>query len=416
MKMKINAKMVEEAYGRIKEVVKKTPLQFNDGLSKRFMARIYLKREDLQAVRSYKIRGAYNKISTLSSEEKNSGIVCASAGNHAQGVAFGCNQLKIKGHIFMPQNAPKQKVERVHNFGGKWVEVVLVGDTFDESNKKAQEFKKKHNKVFIHPFDDALVIAGQGTVGKEILEQSEERPDYVIVPIGGGGLISGLSIYIKEKDSKIGIIGVESEGVPSMHRSLEEDRIIELDKIDKFVDGTAVKRVGKLGFEISRKFVDKVFLVPEGKVCQEMINLYQNDGIVAEPAGALAVSVLDQLKEKIKGKMVVCVVSGGNNDISRYPEIVERSLAYQGLKHYFIIDFPQRAGALRKFLDKVLGPKDDIVLFEYLKRSNKESGPALVGLELAKKEDLSPLIKRMDRSGFKYQIIDRESSLFDVVL
>lgn len=414
--MKINAELVEEAYQRIGEVTRKTPLQFNDGLSKKFKAEIYLKREDLQAVRSYKIRGAYNKISTLSLEEKKRGIVCASAGNHAQGVAFSCSKLKIKGYVFMPQNAPKQKVERVRNFGGKWVKVVLVGDTFDEAYEKSEEFRLKHNKVFIHPFDDALVIAGQGTVGIEILEQAKKIPDYIIVPIGGGGLISGLSIYVKEKKPGIKIIGVESEGVPSMHDSLKKNRIITLDKIDKFVDGTAVKKVGKLGFRISKKFVDKVVLVAEGKVCQDMIDLYQNDGIVTEPAGALAVSALEQMKETIKGKTVVCVVSGGNNDLSRYPEIVERSLAYQGLKHYFIVEFPQRAGALRKYLDTVLGPNDDIVLFEYLKRNNKESGPALVGIELAKRGDLEPFLKRMDKLGFKYQTIDRESSLFNIVI
>lgn len=412
MNTKINAKLIEEAYSNIKDVVVRTPLQFNERLSKEFQARVYLKREDLQTIRSYKIRGAYNKISLLTSAEKKRGVVCASAGNHAQGVAFSCNKLGINGHIFMPNNTPGQKIERVKKFGGKWTTVVMSGDNFDVACREAEKFSKKNNKVFIHPFDDALVIAGQGTAALEIFEQLVEQPDFIFVPVGGGGLISGVGIYAKEKNKKIKLIGVESEGSPSMFEALKKGKITTLKHIDKFVDGTAVKTIGKLGFEISKKLVDKVLIVPDGKTCQEMISLYQNNGIVTEPAGALALSSLEQMKDKIKGKTVVCIVSGGNNDISRYPEIIDRSLVYQGLKHYFVVEFSQKAGSLRKYLDTVLGPNDDIVLFEYFKKNNRESGPALVGIELIKKEDIKQLLKRMNTSGFKYQILDRKSPLF----
>lgn len=405
MKIKINAKLVEEAHDRIKDVVIQTPLQFNERLSKQFQAKVYLKREDLQTVRSYKIRGAYNKMSLLTPAEKKRGVVCASAGNHAQGLAFSCNKLGIKGHIFMPQNTPRQKIERVKKFGGEWATIVMAGDTFDVACREAKKFNKKNNKVFIHPFDDALVIAGQGTVGLEIFEQIVGKPDYIFVPVGGGGLISGVGVYAKEKNVRIKLIGVESEGAPSMFEALKKGKIITLNHIDKFVDGTAVKTVGKLGFEISKKLVDKVLLVPDGRTCQEMVSLYQNNGIVAEPAGALSLSALEQLGNKIKGKIVVCIVSGGNNDISRYPEIIDRSLAYQGLKHYFIVEFSQKAGSLRKYLDTVLGPNDDIVLFDYFKKNNRESGPALVGIELLKKEDLRPLLKKWIKAVLNIKLL-----------
>ncbi len=412
----INVSQIEKAYDRIKDVVTKTPLQFNAELSKKFQANVYLKREDLQAVRSYKIRGAYNKISQLSAAEKKQGVVCASAGNHAQGVAFSCNKLKIKGHIFMPSNTPKQKIKRVEMFGGTWTNIIMAGDTFDEACLAAEKFCQKNKAVFVHPFDDADVIAGQGTIGVEIFDQLSEKPDYLIVPIGGGGLISGLGTYAKAKNPQIKLIGVEPEGAPSMLEAIQAGHVVTLAHIDKFVDGTAVKTVGKLGFAIAKKIVDKIFLVAEGRVCQEMISLYQNNGIVTEPAGALSVAVLEKLGAKIKNKTVVCIISGGNNDISRYPEVIDRSLIYQGLKHYFIVDFSQKAGSLRKYLNAVLGPDDDIVLFDYFKKNNRETGPALVGIELSKKEDLKPLLQRMAEFGFKYQLLDRESPLLKFIL
>lgn len=413
---KIDLTSIQEAYERIKDVVIETPLQLNAELSKKFQASIYLKREDLQTVRSYKIRGAYSKMSLLSKDERKRGVACASAGNHAQGVAFSCNTLKIKGYIFMPSNTPKQKIDRVKMHGNGWITIVITGDTFDEACREAEKFCKKNKTLFIHPFDDASVIAGQGTVGVEIFNQLPQAPDYILAPIGGGGLISGLGTYAKIKNPKIKLIGVEPEGAPSMHKSLSEKRVVTLPHINKFVDGTAVKTVGKLGFDISKKIVDKIFLVDEGRVCQEMIAMYQNNGIVTEPAGALATAALEQLGAKIKGKTVVCIVSGGNNDISRYPEIVDRSLVYQGLKHYFIVDFSQKAGALRKYLNVVLGPDDDIVLFDYFKKNNRETGPALVGIELAKKENLAALLKRMEKAGFKYQLLTRESPILKFIL
>ena len=381
-------------------------------LSDKYQAQVYLKREDLQLVRSYKLRGAYNRISVLTKAEKTRGVVCASAGNHAQGVAFSCKKLKVQGVIYMPKNTPKQKVERVRVFGGNYVKLELVGDTFDEASKIAQAYCLKNIKVFVHPFDDVLVMAGQGTVGLEILAQLKTAPDYVVVPVGGGGLLAGLSTYVKAKSKQTKIIGVEPEGAPSMSQALKAGKVITLDSLDKFVDGAAVKTVGANTFEVAKKNLTKMLLVNEGRVCEEMISLYQSDGIVTEPAGALSVAALDGLKDEIKGKTVVCVVSGGNNDISRYPEVVNRSLVYQGLKHYFVIEFSQRPGALRNFLDDILGPNDDITLFEYLKKSNKETGPALVGVELSIKSDLEPLLARMKKVGLAYQKLDKDSPFY----
>jgi len=400
---------------RLKNTAVLTPLQFNKRLSDKYKAKIYLKREDLQLVRSYKLRGAFNKISLLNKKERKLGIVCVSAGNHAQGVAFSCEKLKIKGIIYMPKNTPKQKIDQVKILGRKWISIELIGDTFDEAYMHATKFCKGKKNVFVHPFDDIDVIAGQGTVGLEICKQIKELNenfDYIIVPVGGGGLVAGLGTYIKAENSEVKLIGVEPEGAPSMSKALKAGKIITLEKIDKFIDGAAVKTVGIHTFRIAKKLIDFILLVSEGKVCEEMISLYQSDGIITEPAGSLSVAALDDLKNKIKGKVVVCIISGGNNDISRYPEIVEKSLVYKGLKHYFMIEFSQKPGALRDYLDNVLGLKDDITLFEYIKKSNKERGPALVGIELSDKKDLRPLLKRMDDAGLIYEILEKESPLF----
>lgn len=422
MKNKLSKKLVEDAYLRLKKVVTCTPLEKSNRLSEKYQANVYLKREDLQIVRSYKLRGAYNRITLLNQSEKEMGVVCASAGNHAQGVAYACAKLKVKGRVYMPKNTPKQKVEKVRNFGGEWVVLELVGDTFDDSYVFAKEYSEKNNNVFVHPFDDVYVMAGQGTVGLEILKQFEEiksekkSVDFVVVPVGGGGLLSGLGMYMKSKDKNLKVVGVEPEGAPSMLKSLEKGKVVTLKNIDKFVDGAVVKTVGKLTFDVCRKYLNSMLLVSEGKICAEMISLYQNDGIVAEPAGALSVAALDQLQDQIKGKTVVCIVSGGNNDISRYPEIMERSLVYKGLKHYFLIEFSQRPGALREYLDCVLGKNDDITLFEYVKKSNKETGPALVGIELSDKKDLEPLLFRMNSNGLKYELLNKNSSVFKFLL
>lgn len=411
--MVVSKKDIEAAAERLAGVVERTPLQFNKRLSDIFGAIIYLKREDLQEVRSFKIRGAYNKISSLTPEEKKRGVVCASAGNHAQGVAYSCATLKIKGTIFMPAVSPNQKIDRVKKFGGKYIEIVLIGDTFDEAFTASQVFAKKHNSVYVHPFNDPKTIAGQGTVAKEVYEELDGKLDVIIACLGGGGLVSGTAVYMKETNPDIEVIGSEPAGAAEMRASLKADKLITLEHIDTFVDGAAMKRAGELTFEICKDLVDDIRVVPEGKVCMEMVNLYQNEGIVVEPAGALAVSALEQIKEDIKGKTIVCIISGGNNDILRYPEILERSLVYQGLKHYFIIEFAQKPGQLKNFLNNGLGPNDDIVRFEYVKKTNKEKGPALVGIELKKKEDLEPLMNRMEKIGIKFHHIKHDDLLYD---
>ncbi|MEH7608658.1 threonine ammonia-lyase IlvA, partial [Priestia megaterium] len=380
----------------IKDVVVHTPLQRNDVLSERYECNIYLKREDLQVVRSFKIRGAYNRIKKLSPEELENGIACASAGNHAQGVAYACRHLNIDGKIFMPSTTPRQKINQVKFLGKDNVKVVLIGDTFDDSYEQAIACSEEEYRTFIHPFNDVDVIAGQGTVAVEMFNDCEDEIDYVFAGIGGGGLISGVGTYVKSISPQTAVIGVEPAGAPGMQTSLANGNVVTLPAIDPFVDGAAVKTVGTLPYDISKELVDDIVVVPEGKVCTTILSLYNENAIVAEPAGALSIAALDSYREQIKGKTVVCVISGGNNDIGRMQEIKERSMIYEGLQHYFIVNFPQRAGALREFLDEVLGPTDDISRFEYTKKNNKDSGPALVGIELKHKEDYYPLINRMD--------------------
>ncbi len=411
--MIVSSSKIEEAYAILKNIVKHTPIEKNQNLSDTYQANIYLKREDLQIVRSYKIRGAYNNIVSRTKEEIKNGLVCASAGNHAQGFALACRLLHIQGHVFMPITTPKQKVNQVKMHGKEWVEVILDGDTFDDSFSKADVFCKEHKKIFIHPFDNIDTIAGQGTVAIEILNDLKEPIDYLFVAIGGGGLGSGVGSYFKEKSPQTKIIGIEPLGAPAMKKALEIGEIVTLEKIDKFIDGAAVKRVGELNFKICQEVLTDVVLVPEGKVCTTILQLYNTDAIVVEPAGALSISALDFYKDKIKGKNVVCIVSGSNNDIDRMQEIKERSLQYEGLKEYFIVNFPQRPGALRSFLDEVLGPNDDIVRFEYLKKTNKEFGAALVGVEYKNATDRNPLMSNMTKFGFDYIPLRDNPVLFD---
>lgn len=400
----------------LNKVVETTPLQLNELLSERYECNVYLKREDLQIVRSFKIRGAYYFIQSLTEEERNKGVVCASAGNHAQGVAYSCKLLGIQGKIFMPSTTPRQKVSQVKHYGGSFVEVILGGDTFDDSFFRAEQYCREHGMVFIHPFDDYRTIIGQGTLGMEIMNQSEEGVDYVFAGIGGGGLIAGIGAYMKSVKPSVRIIGAEPAGAPGMTRSLEKGEVVALETIDKFVDGAAVKQVGQLTFEICRDVVDDITLIPEGKECTTILELYNNDAIVIEPAGALSVAALDFYREEIRGKNVVCVISGGNNDIERMQEIKERSLIYEGLKHYFIVNFPQRAGALREFLDEVLGPNDDITRFEYTKKNNRDKGPALVGIELKYTEDYPGLLQRMEEKGFSCVEINEDPVLFNLLV
>lgn len=412
----LSVETINRASLNLSGIVRLTPIEFSQRLSDLFQARIYFKREDLQEVRSYKIRGAYNLMSNLTEEEKKLGVVCASAGNHAQGVAYSASKLGIKAVIFMPVVTPLQKISKVKSFGGEYVEIKLTGTNYDESSKAAKEFCKEKNAVFVHPFNDYRVMSGQGTVGKEIFEYFGKDLNYVLVPIGGGGLISGLATYIKSQSPKTKIIGVEPMGAASMAASVKAGKIISLESIDTFADGVAVRTVGDKTFEIVKGLVDDFVIVPEGKICTTMIELYQNEGIVAEPAGALSIAALDFLKEKIRAKAVVCILSGGNNDIMRYPEIMEKSLTYEGLKHYFLINFAQKPGQLRKLVDSCLGPTDDIVRFEYIKKTSKEMGPALVGIELAKKEDLDPLFGKMDKAEINYTKITASDLLYSYLI
>lgn len=403
---------IKKAKQQLSGVVSPTPLMENSNLSEEFQATILLKREDLQVVRSYKIRGAYNKISSLTASEKGQEIVCVSAGNHAQGVAYSCHLLNIKGKIYMPKTTSKQKVKQVQLFGKSFVEIVLTGDTFDDAYATAVADATENNKIFIHPFDDLKVIAGQGTVGLEILESLETPIDYVFVPIGGGGLASGLSTVFKQLSPNTKIIGVEPEGAPSMKTAIETGINTPLETIDKFVDGAAVKQVGDFTFAICQKNIDAIILVPEGKVCTTILRLYNEEAMVVEPAGALTIAALDFYKDEIKGKNVVCIVSGSNNDIERTAEIKERSLFYEGLKHYFMIQFPQRPGALKEFVNNILGDDDDITYFQFKQKNNRESGPVIVGLELKNKNDITAIKTKMTSKGFQFRYLNEKEDLF----
>ncbi|AMQ06324.1 MULTISPECIES: threonine ammonia-lyase IlvA [Sporosarcina] len=400
----------------LKDVVAHTPLQKNERLSEKYDCRVYVKREDLQHVRSFKLRGAYYKIKTIEAAALEKGVVCASAGNHAQGVAFACAHLGIDAKIFMPQTTPKQKINQVKMFGRNYVEIILVGDTFDDSSASAVECATAEDRIFIHPFDDYDVIAGQGTVAVEIMNDIEEPVDFVFASIGGGGLMSGLSTYIKNLSPHTRMIGVEPEGAASMKAALKNNEVTTLDTIDKFVDGAAVQSAGQHTFEICRKYLEDIVLVPEGKVCTSILELYNQHAIIVEPAGALSIAALDFYKDEIRGKSVVCVISGGNNDIGRMQEIKDKSLIYEGLLYYFIVNFPQRSGALRQFLDEVLGPDDDITTFEYTKKNNKESGPGLVGIEVKRKSDYEGLIQRMHDCGFSFKEVNNDSTLFELLI
>jgi threonine dehydratase len=406
---------INAAYYTLKSVVLKTPLQFHKKLSEKYNAEIYLKREDLQVVRSYKIRGAFNLIQSLREEERARGVVCASAGNHAQGVAFSCKLLDIQGVIYMPAITPKQKINQVKMFGGKNIDIVLVGDTFDECQAQALEYTKAKDKIFIPPFDHLKVIEGQGTVGKEILDEIS-NVDYAFIPIGGGGLCAGVGSYFKSYSPATKIIGVEPAGAPSMKEALLAGKPVKLEKIQRFVDGASVQKVGDITFEICKDIISDMLLVPEGKVSSTLLQLYNEDAIVAEPAGALSIAALEQYKDKLAGKKVVCILSGGNNDIDRMQEIKERSLLYEGLKHYFIVRFAQRPGALKEFVNYILGPNDDIVRFEFIQKHNKETGPALIGIEVKSREDFESLVERMNQFNLNYTLVNQNENLFEYLV
>lgn len=427
----LTADAVVAAAGRIAPAVARTPLESAPRISAEAGARVFLKREDLQSVRSYKIRGAYNVMAQLSDAERERGVVAASAGNHAQGVAFACRSMQVTGRIYVPTTTPKQKCDRIRWHGGDFVELIAVGETYDAAAAAAQADVMRTGAAWIHAFDDPRTAAGQGTIAQEIVDQLGTVPDVVIAPVGGGGCLAGMATYLRSVSEQVTIVGVEPTGAVSLAAALVAGGPVTLDDIDPFVDGAAVKRIGGLGHEVvaatGATVTDHPVLaefaatpsaarivpdgeplalppgsvhithVDEGAICSTMLALYQNEGIIAEPAGALAVTGLDHL-DLPPDATVVCLISGGNNDVSRYGEIIERSLVHQGLKHYFLVDFPQEPGALRRFLDEVLGPDDDITLFEYVKRNNRETGAALVGIELGTPEGLAGLMERMTHS------------------
>lgn len=401
----VHAADIQIAQARISSVIAATPLQFSPRLSEITGAKVFLKREDLQDVRSYKIRGAYNAMVQVTDEERAAGVVAASAGNHAQGVAYASRQLGIKGRIYVPNATPKQKRDRIAYHGRDAVEIVVVGDSFDEAAAAARADAQRTGATMVEPFDSFNTIVGQGTVAAEIIAQLSGQGltlDTICVPVGGGGLLSGVTSYLSDMSPNTQVMGVEPAGAACMRAALENNGPITLGHTDPFVDGAAVARFGDLPWHILEANRNRVhpMIAPEGAVCEAQLDLYQNEGIIAEPAGALSVAALEQMQFE-PDEVVVCIISGGNNDVLRYAEIMERSLVYRGLKHYFLVNFPQKPGQLRMFLSDVLGPDDDISQFEYLKRNNRETGAALVGIELRRASDLEELLARMDASPLK---------------
>ncbi|HVK97970.1 MAG TPA: threonine ammonia-lyase [Flavisolibacter sp.] len=405
----------QQAVERLKPVVRRTPLELNHNLSNKYQCSVYLKREDLQIVRSYKLRGAYNMMKSFPQEQLANGVVCASAGNHAQGFAYSCKKLQVHGVVFMPRITPQQKIQQTNLFGEQFIEVRLIGDTYDDCAIAAKQYAKENNKIYIPPFDDYRIIEGQATVGVEILED-ESDIDYLFIPVGGGGLSAGVGSYFKAFSPKTKIIGLEPAGAPSMKAAFKAGEPVTLDNIEAFVDGAAVKRVGDLTFQICKEVLDEIRVVPEGKICSTILKLYNEDALVVEPAGALSIAALDDVAHEIKGKKIVCIVSGSNNDIERMQEIKERSLQYEGLKHYFLIRFAQRPGALKQFVNNVLGPNDDITRFEYMQKHNKENAPALVGIELKSKDDYHQIIKNLKKYQFSYTELKNDDNLFSYLV
>lgn len=415
----LTAEAIEQAAERLAPVVRRTPLEASERLSAALGVPLLLKREDMQVCRSYKARGAYNLIAGLSAAERARGVVCASAGNHGQGLAFACRELQIRGRVFLPTNTPRQKRQRIADIGGAWIEPVIAGRSYDEASAAAHADAAASGAIYVHPFDDARTIAGQGTVGRELADQAAEQGcaiDTVVVPVGGGGLIGGIALWLKRRHPGVRVVGAEPAGAASMSAALHAGGPVSLAHVDTFVDGAAVGRVGELTYPLARDLVDEIVAVPEGAVCTEMLDLYQSEGIIAEPAGALASAAARHYLRRPPRGAVVCVVSGGNNDVSRYGDIVERSMVHEGLRHYFLVTFPQEPGALRHFLDDVLAQGEDIVVFEYVKKNNRETGPALVGIELERATDLPGLLGRMERSPLQIDPVPPGSPIFTFLL
>lgn len=412
----VTAKDIDVAAGVLAKVATKTPLQKSERLSEEVGRPVYLKREDLQICRSFKVRGAYVRMAAMDEDERAAGVVCASAGNHAQGVAYACAHLGIKGTIFLPASTPRQKRKRIATIGGKWVEPVIIGGDFDEANRVAGEAAKEGGKVYVHPYDDPYTIAGQGSIAVDLDSQLPEDTDMILIPVGGGGLIAGMATWLKAHRPGIRIVGVESAGAASMKAALEAGNPVSLDRVDSFVDGTAVGRAGDLTYQVVRDLVDDIVVVPEGAVCTEMLDLYHSEGVIAEPAGALASAAARNFLPQIPNGSVICLVSGGNNDLSRYAEVTERSGRYEGLRHYFLVTFNQEPGALRSFLNDVLSEGEDIIYFQYTKKNNRDTGPALVGIELPDPTDIKGLRRRMAASPLQVQEIDPSSQIFKILV
>ncbi|MDP9826119.1 threonine ammonia-lyase IlvA [Kineosporia succinea] len=416
----VTAHDVDQARQRLSTVLSPTALQSLDRLGARTGGRVWVKREDLQPVRSYKVRGAYNLIAQLEPSARAAGVVCASAGNHAQGLAYACGKLGVHGRVYLPRTTPRQKRDRIAVLGGDLVDVRVLGNTYDDAAAEAVADAARTGATLVPAFDHGWTVAGQGTAVAEAFEQLEElgeaRPDVVVVPVGGGGLLAGTAVWLAERHPGVRLVGVEPAGAACMAAALRAGEPVTLPEVDAFVDGAAVRRAGDVTFPIVRDTKVEVVSVAEGRVCTEMLDLYQSDGIIAEPAGALAAAALGDVVRPQPGASVLVMLSGGNNDVSRYAEVVERALIHEGRKHYFLVDFPQEPGALRRFLDDVLGADDDITLFEYVKRSNREVGPALVGIELGRPDDLGALLARMEASPPNIEKIPADSPLFRYLL
>ncbi|MGO4914592.1 threonine ammonia-lyase IlvA [Pseudogemmobacter sp. W21_MBD1_M6] len=411
------AQKARAAEAQMRTLFPATPLQRNDHLSERHGADIWLKREDLSPVRSYKIRGAFNAMrKVLERSPDQSRFVCASAGNHAQGVAFVCRHFGVNGVIFMPVTTPQQKIDKTRVFGGDAIEIRLVGDYFDDTLKSAQEYCAMVGAHFLSPFDDPDVIEGQASVAVEILAEMPNAPDMVILPVGGGGLSSGVRLYMAEDAPETDLWFVEPLGGASLAAALAAGHPVSLPKVNTFVDGAAVARIGVSTFAVLKTVSpDHVLAAPEDRICTTILEMLNIEGIVLEPAGALSVDVLPELSEQIRGKTVVCVTSGGNFDFERLPEVKERAQRFSGVKKYFILRLPQRPGALKDFLS-MLGPDDDIARFEYLKKSARNFGSVLIGIETKAAGNFAELFGKLDAAGFAYRDITNDETLAEFLI
>ncbi|YAL83028.1 threonine ammonia-lyase IlvA [Dermacoccaceae bacterium W4C1] len=401
---------------RIRGLATTTPLQRNARLSKATGAEVFLKREDTQPVRSYKIRGAANLVASMTEAERAHGVVCASAGNHAQGVAAACASLGVHARIYLPRTTPRQKRERVAELGGEFVELIVGGDTYDDAAAAAKADSARTGATLAPAFDHPTVIEGQSTVTREILDQLGRAPDVLIIPVGGGGLLAGaLQALAEAGATQTRVIALEPSGAASLTAALAAGGPVELDALETFADGTAVRRVGDHTYPIIAAAGVEVATVDEGAICVEMLAMYQTDGIIAEPSGAMASAEIAR-RDIRPGEVVVAVLTGGNNDVSRYSEVIERAAVHEGRKRYFLVEFPQEPGALRRFLSEVLGPEDDITFFEYVKRNNREYGPALVGVELGDPQTYGELLRRCDDSPLKVTTVPADSPLLRYLL